>query len=67
MSMTHLPVGPALPVGSESRATLPAQIRNDPSAHEEHSATSLSGELVDFYSLVLIAVPLAMFLKWLWP
>lgn len=36
----------------------------------EHDARSNDGpanELVDLYSAIVIAVPLAFFLKWLWP
>lgn len=82
MSLTHLPAThlpasrlPAshlqatpMPSGPIVHGAVPAEIRNDPSAaHPEHAASNLSDELVDLYALVVIAVPLAMFLKWLWP
>jgi hypothetical protein len=34
---------------------------------QEHAFARPSEELVDLYAIVVIAVPLALFLKWLWP
>ncbi len=34
---------------------------------EHNMADRPADELVDLYGIVLIAVPLALFLKWLWP
>lgn len=33
----------------------------------ERSSAAPSDELVDIYAAALIAVPLALFLRWLWP
>ena len=34
--------------------------------HDARNAGLLEGELLDLYVAILIAVPLALFLKWLW-
>jgi len=34
--------------------------------HEARNAGLLEGELLDLYVAILIAVPLALFVKWLW-
>ena len=67
LPLTHLPEA-HLPAGPAAHGAAPAELRSDDRpVHQDHAATSLSDELVDLYALVLIAVPLAMFLKWLWP
>jgi hypothetical protein len=37
------------------------------SEHDIRSNGGPANELVDLYSAIMIAVPLALFLKWLWP
>lgn len=37
------------------------------SGHEIHAPQGPGTELADLYSAIVIAVPLAFLLKWLWP
>lgn len=64
--------GGMLTVRFPTRPRGPArEIAHGPVDHaSEHNIRSNDGpanELVDLYSAIMIAVPLALFLKWLWP
>jgi hypothetical protein len=40
---------------------------HDMAQHEPQVPAGPSAELADLYAAIMIAVPLALFLKWLWP
>lgn len=57
MSATHLPAAaPVRPVASPKSE-----------GASDHPGSRPSDELVDLYSAILITIPLALFLRWLWP
>ena len=44
-----------------------ADIHADAHPEESQSGQAPGDELADIYSVALIALPLALFLRWLWP
>jgi hypothetical protein len=61
MSVTHLPAGMPAPRSVE------APTSHDAAASHEQHASQPSDELADLYGALLITLPLAFFLRWLWP
>lgn len=43
------------------------QQRLTESEHRDRSMLGLDGELADLYAAIAVVVPLAFFLRWLWP
>ena len=56
---------PARPRGS-ARETSQGAAEHE-SGHDAHGTDGPATELADLYSAIMIAVPLAFLLKWLWP
>jgi len=52
---------------TERHAVAHTTIAQAPEPRLERDSAAPSDELVDIYAAALIGVPLALFLRWLWP
>ena len=52
---------------SQSAGTATSEQRSSESEHRDRPMLGLEGELADLYAAIVVVVPLAFFLRWLWP